>query len=51
MGEELKNGTVYFKPVMKWYRKIWYFITFRKNKIPKYQKLKGITEIQIKEIG
>lgn len=49
MGEEMKNTTIYYKPIMKWYKKLWYFITFRKNKIPKYQEINNIIDINIKE--
>lgn len=50
MGEELKDSKVYFQIKMKWYKKLWYLITFRKYKISEYQELKGIGELKIRMI-
>lgn len=38
MGDEIETK-IYFKENMKWYKKLWYFITFRKHKIPQYKEL------------
>jgi len=37
---------IYFKPNYKWYKKLWYILTFRKYKLNEYQ----ILDRQIKEI-
>lgn len=50
MGDEFSNKifsnktNLYFKLIVPWYKKVWYFITFRKNKL-KYKELKGVTDI------
>ncbi len=46
--EDCKKYITYIKVKQKWYKKIWYFITFRKSKIAKWQKLddfKSLNEI------
>lgn len=35
---------------MKWYKKLWYLITFRKHKILEYQEWKGIQELKMRMI-
>lgn len=42
--ENVKLEHIYFKFKQPWYKKLWYFITFRKNKIEKYKEMK-ITKI------
>lgn len=43
--EDCKKYITYIKVKQKWYKKIWYFITFRKSKIAKWQRLDNIETI------
>lgn len=40
-GKELV-GTLYYRKKLKWYQKIWYFITRKKNKYEKLNICGGI---------
>ena len=44
----LDDVKIYFKPVMPWYKKLWYVITFRWNKIPRYKEMKA-KELELTE--
>ena len=35
---------------MKWYKKIWYLITFRKNKINEYKEIEEIQKSKMRMI-
>ena len=49
MGDDFKPFTIYSVEVIPWYKKLWYYLTFREDKIPKPQKIgefsiKGLNE-------
>lgn len=46
MGEKSNIGKLYFKKKLKWYEKIWYFITRKKND---YIELGQATTISFEE--
>ena len=39
-------GTLYYRLKMKWYKKLWYIITFRKNKIKEFEQIKPLSFIK-----
>ncbi len=46
LESSIKN-TVFYKPKYKWYKKLWYILTFRKYKLNEYKILnRGIKEIK-----
>jgi len=36
---------LYYSKIMKWYKKLWCIITFRKNKIKEYEKIQPVNDI------
>lgn len=43
LEDSIKDIKLYYKKKLKWYEKIWYFITRRKNE---YKELKGINRYE-----
>jgi len=37
---------IYYKPIMKWYIKVWYILTFRKNRIKEFEQFKPLLKIK-----
>ena len=45
-GEDYLFKNIYYKPIMKWYKKVWYILTFRKNKVKEFEQYKPLREIK-----
>ena len=50
MGDDSKSHKIYAMKIIPWYKKLWYYLTFREDKIPKPQIVGEIKSIDIENI-